>query len=613
MMTIGRSNRCAILGYNGSHYWVQRRHALQKSASTKRTLARGGMMRPTLILKDKDGNVAYQQQQRMHRSRTPKRTSMASSSRAAMEVRDQEEEWQVVSADEEADKHHQLGPDQRAPKVVKVPSGKDRWGDRLKEVMKQLPRGEHKPAHQEFLRMEKLRLEHYLRIVDNFPYCILCRKFSDAAHLNSIKHKLSWMDDMEPVERADQLMAFHEGVIDWIVTKADKDATASPDNDTTMSTGGKAKTDQNRGGMNTIRGEPSSGTSSSGAGRLQAPSIVEEKAPKGEEGVCTSPLGECDGDMRALAEALDHDNDGDRDHNNTDRPSTDVTLPQDDTSDEHSIDDDDLALQLAEEAQQRGHRRVWVRGPLAWLPLDCHITTSMHSIYLQAAITFLVSSDRVLLFWQRMQVARSGTIDTWHLPHNVELLLAKKPTVGIPSPPQRPLPVLDPIDLCNEDQQPEEANLDEAKEMEQLDYDVINIDIRTTRGTVQHQVCRGANLEDLVNHYARAKKVRPQRCSPYVPASDHILTDDQEIVILINQRVEDRMSLSDNAVNGLTLSCYREKGRETSCSATIGRCTTSCTRVQKCATTWSLRTSRATSLSWNSKSRKPGCAISSSA
>ena len=130
---------------------------------------------------------------------------------------------------------------------------------------------------------------------------------------------------------------------------------------------------------------------------------------------------------------------------------------------------------------------------------------------------------------------RSGTIDTWHLPHNVELLLAKKPIVGTPNPPRRPLPVLDPIDLRDEDQQPEEANLDEAQEMEQLDYDVINIDIRTTRGTVQQQVCRGASLEDLVNHYARAKKVRPQRCSPYVPVSDHILNDDQEVVILINQ------------------------------------------------------------------------------
>ena len=80
-----------------------------------------------------------------------------------------------------------------------------------------------------------------------------------------------------------------------------------------------------------------------------------------------------------------------------------------------------------------------------------------------------------------------------------------------------------------------EKYMEEIEAMAKLDCDVINVSIRSTRGTIVRQFYKGTLLSSITAWFARSKKVSAQRISAFTKSEDHSCIQDTDLAFYINQ------------------------------------------------------------------------------
>ena len=378
--------------------------------------------------------------------------------------------------------------------------------------------GSELPDLKELRLQQALRRKDYIRRVDALHYCIPCKKYADEHHLNADKHikRVAWIASLDHPEKAEVIWKMHNGTVNWFAEKAceKKPKEARPHQAA-------------RGGMK---------AASEAASSSKEPSQPQAADPKiAHVKESSSSASSSRGDTCAVVCALRSSaafacggSDGQTDDHND--YGSDPLTPISDMSDAA------LATGLEEYATQSGFRRIWVKGAQAWLPIDANEYTQLSNLHVQAGITFCIHTDDVALFKDHVLLARNGSVADWDIQHCDEILLARKPYTEPPKKNRKQaLPTLDPIEMFEDKPQDSEKYMEEIEAMAKLDQDVINVSIRSTRGTIVRQFYKGTLLSSITAWFARSKKVSAQRISAFTKSEDHSCIQDTDLAFYINQ------------------------------------------------------------------------------
>ena len=207
-----------------------------------------------------------------------------------------------------------------------------------------------------------------------------------------------------------------------------------------------------------------------------------------------------------------------------------MALDSDRKSSQDSLSDlseDGLANQLA--AAMQPSTLVSIRGYRAGLPARCAGHLLISELHTATALVFAVSSDSFSLIHQGRILPRQGVVGDWFDGNSVEIFMVRKPHPPNPPTPKRPMPVLDEIDLTqpvDRDTLMENEQTAECAAMEIEDRDIKLITLSNSRMNTLTQTYGELSVIEVINAYAKQKRVGAERISPCLtPDPDKQLRD----------------------------------------------------------------------------------------
>ena len=330
---------------------------------------------------------------------------------------------------------------------------------------------------------EDLTEPYYDRQVEGW-LCMLCLRWADIGHRNSYLHlkRQRWFRSLSVPEQKVQLNHMEHAADNFWRDKQTK-----------------------RGGAKKMRRttSPSNGQpSSAGVQQAQTTHGANQNSCKGGGDSCDSP---------------------------PPPPSS-----QDSRSD---LSEDGLAGQLA--AAMQPNTLVSIRGYRAWLPARCAGHLLILELCTATALVFAVSSDSFSLIHQGKILPRQGVVGDWFEGNSAEIFMVRKPHPPYPPTPKRPMPVLDEIDLtlpAEQDTPMENEQTAECAAMEMEDKDIKLITLSNSRTNTLTQTYGELSVTQMINAYAKQKRVGIERISPYItPDPDKQLTDGDSLMLLIRK------------------------------------------------------------------------------